>query len=155
PMERMVTIPDAPLEALARRQGRAAAELLRLGEAHEVWPLLKHSHDPGVRSYLIERLAAINADPVDLIRRYGGKPEISERPALLIALGDFRADQVKTSERTPFVAELLSVYETDSDPGLHSAIDWLLRQRWGEADAIKRIDGKLKAAAAEVAGEAR
>src|SRR5207302_5884416 len=38
-------------ETLAKRQANAAVVLLRLGRHGEVWPLLKHSSDPRVRSY--------------------------------------------------------------------------------------------------------
>jgi serine/threonine protein kinase len=44
-------------EVLARRQVNAAIGLMRLGKADLVWPLLKHSPDPRVRSWLENRFA--------------------------------------------------------------------------------------------------
>ena len=44
---------DAANEILAKRQANAAAALLRFGDAKDVWPLLKGSRDPRVRSYIV------------------------------------------------------------------------------------------------------
>jgi hypothetical protein len=50
-------------ERLASRRANAAVALLRMGHPGDVWPLLKHSPDPRVRSYLIHRLAPFIVDP--------------------------------------------------------------------------------------------
>ena len=47
---------DEAREKLAKRQANAAVALLRMNQPEKVWPLLKHSPDPRVRSYLIHRL---------------------------------------------------------------------------------------------------
>ena len=44
------------------RQANAAVALLAMGQGEKVWPLLKHSPDPTVRSYLIDRLGPGGAD---------------------------------------------------------------------------------------------
>ena len=49
-------------EKLAKRQANAAVALLRMNQPAKVWPLLKHSPDPRVRSYLIHRLGPLGAD---------------------------------------------------------------------------------------------
>ena len=38
-------------DVLAERQARAAVALIRLGKAEEVWPLMRHSADPRLRSF--------------------------------------------------------------------------------------------------------
>ncbi len=48
---------DDKREKLAKRQANAAVALLRMNQPEKVWPLLKHSPDPRVRSYLIHRLS--------------------------------------------------------------------------------------------------
>ena len=51
--------PDASVEAkiaLAKRQASIGVALLVMGRGEKVWPLLKHSPDPTLRSFLIERL---------------------------------------------------------------------------------------------------
>ncbi len=138
-------VPDAAIEAQAKRQGHAAAVLLTLGEAESTWPLFAFPKDgdPSARSYLLERLAAIGADPAALVRRFGVEADVSARRALLIALGDFPAELVPVGEREPFVSRLLALYRDDPDSGLHSAIDWLLRQKWGKAKELAAIDAEL------------
>ncbi len=38
---------------------------------------------------------------------------------------------------------LLSSYSSDPDPGIHSAVDWVLRQGWKAGDALNAIDRGL------------
>ena len=37
--------------------------LVRLGKAEEVWPLLRHSADPRLRSFIVNWLRPLGADP--------------------------------------------------------------------------------------------
>ena len=46
----------------AERQARAAAGLVRMGEAESVWPLLRHRPDPRLRSFLVNWLSRLGAD---------------------------------------------------------------------------------------------
>ncbi|MCE9565941.1 MAG: protein kinase [Planctomycetes bacterium] len=150
-VERCVTIPDTLRRTLARRQANAAAVLLKLGEPETVWPLLKFpaDGDPSLRSYLIQRLAGIGANPVVLIRRFYVETDLTVRRALVVALGDYSPSVLPMAVREPFIAQLLYLYQTDPDAGLHSAIDWLLRQQWGRAKQIASIDTELTAKAKE------
>ena len=50
-------------DRLAERQARAAIALVRLGDADEVWPLLRHSADPRLRSFIVNWLNPLGADP--------------------------------------------------------------------------------------------
>ena len=50
-------------DRLAERQARAAVALVRMGKAEEVWPLLRYSVDPRVRSIIISWLKPLGADP--------------------------------------------------------------------------------------------
>ena len=140
--------PDALFDALAKRQGNAAATLIALGEAEFAWPLMAFpkNGDPSARSYLIQRLAAIGADPKTLMKRFDTETNTTSRRALAIALGDFPAELVPAAEREPFVSRLLALYRTDPDSGLHSAIDWLLRQKWSKTKEVEAIDQELAAA---------
>jgi len=42
-------------DTLARQQSEAAVALLKLGQSNYVWPLLYHSSDPSLRTYIIQR----------------------------------------------------------------------------------------------------
>jgi formylglycine-generating enzyme required for sulfatase activity len=143
----------AAREAQARRQARAAVALLRLGQVEAVWPLFRHRPEPEARSQLLARLAPLGADPGLLVRRLEAEPEVSARRALILALGEFGPDQLPAAVRQPLTALLLRWYRDDPDPGIHGAIDWLLRHDqegpssrpldWGQADTLARIDADL------------
>src|SRR5262249_19228151 len=80
------TTPDGPLmtasvwhrpvvseqvkDRLAERQARAAISLIRMGKAEEVWSLLRHSADPRLRSFIINWLNPLGADPRTLIAEF-------------------------------------------------------------------------------------
>jgi hypothetical protein len=50
-------------DRLAQRQARAAIALVRLGDADLVWPFLRHSADPRLRSFIVNWLNPLGADP--------------------------------------------------------------------------------------------
>ena len=65
------TIPESDKDSemvkdrLAERQARAAVALLRMGKAGEIMPLLRHSADPRLRSFIVNWLSPLGADPQD------------------------------------------------------------------------------------------
>lgn len=130
-------------DALARRQGQIATALGRLGRADRVWPLLKHSEDPSVRTELIHDLAKFRVKVDEVITRLKVEPEVSARRALVLALGAYPADQIPAGERQGLASMLLAWCREDPDPGVHGGIDWLLRQQWGQAEALDHIDQEL------------
>jgi formylglycine-generating enzyme required for sulfatase activity len=148
-LERGTAIPDAVRAALAKRQANAAATLFTLGETAPAWELLKLTPDPTVRSYLTARLGGIGADPPGLIRQFAAEQEPSVKRAVLLALGDLPLDLLQAADRDRFVADLLKLYRTDPDPGLHSAIEWVLKWRWGKGKEVAAIDDEWKAAAVQ------
>src|SRR5262249_52280380 len=136
--------PDPVLIGAGKRKGYAAAALVKLRETDEVWTLFRFpaDSDPTVRSYLIERLAAIDASSDTLRERFEVEDDVPARRALLIALGDYDFPP-ESAARGVFADRLLVLYQEHPDPGLHSAIDWLVRQRWGRAKEVEEIDARL------------
>jgi formylglycine-generating enzyme required for sulfatase activity len=130
-------------ERLARRRANAAVALLKMGRPEKVWPLLKHTPDPRVRSYLVHRLGPLGADPQALLKRLEEEPDLSIRRALLLSLGEFGPDQFPAAEREPHFATVLGWYREHPDPGLHGAAEWLLRRKWGQAAGLREIDREL------------
>jgi len=61
----------------------------------------------------------------------------------MLSLGEFAQTRLPDDVREPLVGDLVTAYRCDPDPGIHSAIDWLLRQRWGLADKLRQIDRML------------
>jgi eukaryotic-like serine/threonine-protein kinase len=151
-------------DRLAERQARAAVALVRLGRAEEVFPLLIHSADPRLRSFIVNWLNPLGADPKLLIaelERIGPgaqptpapgqqamdailfHPETSIRRALILALGTFNTEVLPHGEREPLlVGKLLDLYRNDPDSGIHGAAEWTLR-KWGQQGKFKEVDAKL------------
>jgi formylglycine-generating enzyme required for sulfatase activity len=119
---------DHDPEARAKRQANAAIALLRLGRPEFAWQLLRHRPDPRARSYLIHRLGTLRADPQVIIEQWGREREVSTRRALLLSLSQFGLDRLSQAQRELLVPSLAKLYREDPDPGLHAALEWLLRQ---------------------------
>src|SRR5262249_35556390 len=108
---------------------------------------------PDVRSYLVRDLAPRGVDPRVLIKRLEEEKDTSARRALILALGEYTAEQLPTDVRSPLMPRLLDWYRNDPDPGIHGAIDWLLRHdrqglnprklNWGGAAELATIDAEL------------
>jgi formylglycine-generating enzyme required for sulfatase activity len=143
---RQAVVPDAAKDLLAKQQAQVAVALLQLGQGERVWPLLgfdpKRQPDPTLRTYLLHRLSPLGTDAAALAQRLDDERNVTVKRALVLALGQFSEDQLTPTARAPLVRKLLSDYRSDSDPGLHGAIDWLLRQ-WGDGKELEEIDRQL------------
>ncbi len=137
--------PDAAEEAkvaLVKRQANVGVALLAMGQGEKVWPLLKHSPDPTLRSFLIDRLAPGGVDPRVLLTRFDQEQDLSIKRAILLSLGEFGLNRFPRVERENAIPKLLQLYRDDPDPGIHGAIEWLLRQ-WQVEGKRKDIDKEL------------
>jgi serine/threonine protein kinase/formylglycine-generating enzyme required for sulfatase activity len=156
-------ISEETKDGVAERQARAAISLVRLGNAEEVWALLRHSPDPRVRSFILNWLNPLGADPNKIAaqlehvdrnakptvvqgRQFMDEvlfhPETSMRRALILALGTYEPDGLSPGERESLISKLLDLYRNDPDAGIHGATDWTLR-KWGQQDKITEVDGQL------------
>jgi formylglycine-generating enzyme required for sulfatase activity len=136
-------VPDAAKVALAKSQARAAVTLLRLDRPDRLWHLLQFDPDPTVRTYVIHLLQPFGVDPQKLIERLlHEEPEVSARRAILLALGEFRADSLPGSVRQRLIGELRKLFQDDPDSGIHSSVEWLLRH-WGEENLVAQSETKL------------
>jgi formylglycine-generating enzyme required for sulfatase activity len=131
-------------EALARQHAQAAVALLHLGRSARVWPLFQQPPDPTLRTYLIHRCAALGVDPTILANHLlrGEEKDTTVRQGLLLALGEYRADQRAELVRGPSVDRVATAYRGDTDPGIHAASEWLLR-RWQKTDRLTQLDKDL------------
>jgi serine/threonine protein kinase/formylglycine-generating enzyme required for sulfatase activity len=130
---------DPALEQQAMRQANAAVALLRMNEPAQVWPLLKQSPDPRVRSYLIHRMGPLGADSRTTIQRLGDEPDVTIRRALLLSLGEYPEKELPTEARTALLPKLREIYRSATDPGLHASAEWLLRT-WNEGAWLKQVN---------------
>jgi serine/threonine protein kinase/formylglycine-generating enzyme required for sulfatase activity len=142
-------------DELARRQAHAAVALLQLDQhgehvwplqqAERIWPLFRLNSDHRLRGYLIHRFGHVRLDPETLIQQYGVERDIEARQALLLSLGQFDPSKLEADmqkELANLVPRLLQDYRDDADPGIHSAVDWLLR-RWQQRPALEKCNQEL------------
>ena len=134
-----------------------------MGKAGEIMPLLRHSADPRLRSFIINWLSPLGADPkliVAELDRIDPKakptpapwqqlmdavlfnPETSQRRALILALGTYGTEGLSPGEREPLINKLLDLYRNDPDSGIHGAAEWTLRQ-WKQQEKLKELDAEL------------
>ena len=130
---------DVKREKLAKRQANAAVALLRMNHPEKVWPLLKHGPDPRVRSYLIHSLSPLGADAGAILKRLDGEPDLTVRRALILSLGEFGEKELPAVGRHSLLARLQSMYRREADPGLHAAVEWLLRT-WQQQAWLKQVN---------------
>jgi serine/threonine protein kinase/formylglycine-generating enzyme required for sulfatase activity len=126
-------------EKLARHQANAAVALLRLGRHDKVWPMLTHSPDPTVRSFLLHRLGPMGADVETVLNRLEAEHDATIRRALVLSLGEFGDKALARPEREVLLGKLRNWYGKDADPGLHAAVEWLLRQ-WEQEPWLKQTN---------------
>ena len=164
------TIPDSDKDSSeivkdlqAEREARAAITLLRMGKAGEIIPLLRHSADPRLRSFIVNWLHLLGADPkilADELDRIDPSikptpaeppkamdailfhPETSMRRALILALGTYGTEGFSPADREPLSVKLLDLYRTDPDSGIHGAAEWTLRQ-WKQQESLKAVNNDL------------
>jgi eukaryotic-like serine/threonine-protein kinase len=155
--------PEPIKDRLAEQQARAAIALLRMGKLAEVMPLLHHSADPRLKSFIINWLNPLGADPKMLdaelerlpatakpIPAEGQQfmdavlfhPETSQRRALIQALGTYGTEGFSPGERALLVGKLLDLYRNDADAGIHGASEWTLR-KWGLQENLQQVDLQL------------
>ena len=130
-------------ELLAKRQANTAVALLKLGRPENVWPLLKFSPDPRVRSYVIHWLSPLGVDPQAIVKRFDTESDVTIRRALVLMLGEFSESQLSMAQRQPLIEKLLVIYENQPDAGLHGAAEWLLR-KWEQGKRLEAVVEKLK-----------
>jgi formylglycine-generating enzyme required for sulfatase activity len=129
-------------ERFYKKQTNATIALIRMGRLERSWPLLKHSPDPSLRSFLIHSLGHLRVEPGLLIARLDQESDVSIRRALILCLGEYEQGQLSRNERDGLTTKLLDLYRNDPDPGIHGAVDWVLRQ-WQNEKQIKAIDKDL------------
>ena len=151
-------------DRLAERQARAAITLLRMGKAGEIIPLLRHSADPRLKSFIVNWLNPLGADPrviaaeldripatpkptpaqgqqfMDAVLFH---PETSKRRALILALGQYGEERLSAEDRKPLIDKLLALYENDPDAGIHGAAEWTL-WKWGQQESLKEKDAAMR-----------
>ena len=146
PFPSNLPLSDPSREVRAKRQANAAIALMRMGHSEKLWKLLAfhpkkddlNSSDPRVRTYLVDRIARFGAESSMIIQRLNRETDVTIKRALVLSLGEFGEEGITESTRTEFLPHLQEIYQNDSDPGLHSATEWLLT-KWNGGQWLKHI----------------
>lgn len=125
---------DSPEQASAN----LVIALLRLGRAERLWPLLRHTPDPTLRTQLIDRLIPLGVPAQALAARLAIELDVSSRRGLILALGEAQPAAIPVKLRDELVARLAELYRDDPDSGVFAAAEWTLR-RWGREDLLRTV----------------
>jgi formylglycine-generating enzyme required for sulfatase activity len=129
-------------DSFYKRQANAGVALIRMGRTEKSWPLLKHSPDPSLRSYLVCGLGPLGVEPGSLVAKLDQESDVSIRRALILGLGEYAEGRLSVADRHTWTKKLIDLYRNERDPGIHGAADWVLRQ-WRNEDQIEAIDKEL------------
>jgi serine/threonine protein kinase/formylglycine-generating enzyme required for sulfatase activity len=128
--------------ALASQQANQVVALFRLGKADELWPHLKSSSNPLLRSFIIHRLCDRGGDLRAIAQRLNSEQDPSSLAALILIVGQSNSTQLKSSERNSLIQQLAETYRSELDSGVHGAAGWCLR-RWNERTRLAELDREL------------
>lgn len=119
-----------PRDAHWKRQSLSAVVLVQLGFGDAVWPLLKFTPNPSLRSYIIHHLGKLETNHNTLVGCLQTESDVSIRRALIQSLGGLNAEYIPPVDRNRIAERLQTFYVNDPDPGIHGSASWTLR-RWG------------------------
>jgi len=138
--------------AMGQRRAGAAITLLRQGERESIFDALRFTTDPEALSQFVARCKQREVkaselmeclDRCDVARTSatGAARKVEDRVlfGLLLALGDYSADQLPDASQQALIQRLITWYATDPSSGIHGATGWLLR-RWNKHAEVTQID---------------
>jgi formylglycine-generating enzyme required for sulfatase activity len=137
---------------LGKRRAGAAITLFRLGARNEIFDTLRVHDDPEALTQFAHgcRDREVTTDQLldclhraDALRqtKSGQDRKVEDRVlfGFLLALGEFRPDDLPSAQRDSFVSQLVDWYASDPSSAIHGATAWLLRH-WGYDEQARTVD---------------
>jgi formylglycine-generating enzyme required for sulfatase activity/serine/threonine protein kinase len=124
-----------------RRRAGAALTLLYLGQRSAVFPVFQYDDDPEALTQFVHQLRGRRLPPeavLDCLDE-ATAADVPARFALVLALGEFRFEELPEARRQTLREHLAEWYREDPKSAIHGACGWLLR-RWGCRDEVERVD---------------
>jgi formylglycine-generating enzyme required for sulfatase activity len=90
---------------------------------------------------VIHRLARLGTDAAAIVKRLNDEPDLTIRRALVLSLGEYSKHELSPETRKSLLPKLQTLYRSEADPGLHDAVEWLLRQ-WQEEPWLKQVNNE-------------
>ena len=125
------------------RQGIAAALQIAFGD-DAGFSVFSFSSDPTSRSKCQLMLGSLNVSPELIMEKTRTTSEVSSKMLMIIALGDLDLDSFDLQTKSKWSSDFLDMYQKNPDAGLHGALDWLLRKRWGLGKECDLVVESLK-----------
>lgn len=113
------------LQIFCIAKSNCAAAWLRLDRDAPVWHHVSRSANPDLRSFLIHRIRSADVPPETLIEQYRILPYPYEKMAIALALGEYEHSAMSDAERSELVQLVLKEFDSNPEPGIHSAMEWL------------------------------
>ena len=135
-------------ESKVRERANLASALFAIGDPTALSQSMKQSRDMSTRALLVHTLGAAGVDPNRVIDALSSAEDPFVASGLALSLGEYESDRLNASHRQRLLPELLAMYRNHSDPGLHSALDWLLRI-WGFSAEIAEAEETLQSAGSQ------
>lgn len=135
---------------LWRVRARSVAVELAIGFDEGVWPMLKQSPDPSVRTELVHQFQPWTARPESVMDRFATEQDPAVRQAMLLVVGQLLGRPGQLTDRTNELRRnallgsgLIKIYQTDPDPGVHAAARWALQQ-YEQTDHLNRLVAEMR-----------
>jgi formylglycine-generating enzyme required for sulfatase activity len=112
-----------------------SAATIRLGD-EAGWVLLhwEPGQPPEAGLYLSHLLGPLGVNPLVVAGQLSRQTNDGARRALVLALGEFKESQLAINQKHKITDLLKRLFVSDSDPGIHSGCEWVLRN-WGHRRA--------------------
>ena len=127
---------------IAKRRAYAAVALVEVGVTEPLISVLSAKTDnPTLGSYIEDRLSVLAVHP-EILCRLLDTPDVALRAALVRSLAGMKPDQISREVRESAIRAFTKMFQTDPDPGVHSATEWALR-KWGLTDRLVQMSREL------------
>ena len=132
--------------AFGQRRANAAVTLLRMGEIDKALNVFEWTDDPEALTQFVFRCRERGvgfAPLLDCLRIVDSAPadrfSANTRYGLLLALGEFKLNEIPESQRDKLLSQIADWYANDPSAGVHGAAGWLLRH-WGQTETARKIE---------------
>jgi formylglycine-generating enzyme required for sulfatase activity len=130
--------------SVERRKAYAAVSLIEFEKTEPLQDVLVAPVDSMLCTYAEDRLGSLGLHPENLLRLMN-HASTDLKAALLRSLGGMKVEHFPQELRSSLFNTVERVFQTDPNPGVHSAAQWALRS-WEQSDRLKERMKELMSA---------
>ena len=121
---------DGSSEATNHRHRRAlaAVALVDFGSADRVWPLLRQTSDPSLRSTIVKYFRRFRVSAQAIADHLSNETDVTIRRVLVQILGGTHQPSLTATMRTAIAEQLKQRLLSSPDPGIHASTMWAFQQ---------------------------